>query len=322
MEQTIAFSHLVQRWGCSISEAILESDCNYFSVPEIEGFIGYHLHQGCAIALGDPICPPDQKAALAEAFSKYCQEKGLSIIYFIATESFAKWAIQHVCQTMVEVGEEIVIDPFFDPTQGSQGAKLRNKLHHAQHVGLSVHEYKGQDKALEEAILRVGQSWQQARKGPQIYLSQLNFFDSEHNHRWFYLQGADQKVIGMASLSRLDAYQGWLLKFLMTVPEAPRGSSELLTVSVMETLKQEGCRFVTYGMVPAENLREIVGMEKFGQWVLRLVFKSAKWIFHLGQRKIYWKQFQPRTEKCYLLFSHSIGIKEIFALGKALKIDF
>lgn len=322
MEATPFFADVVHRWGCSISEAVFESSCHYFLIPEIEGFIGYQIWHGCAIVLGDPVCAPDKKAALAEAFSQHCKEQNLSTIYFIASESFSKWALNHVCKIMLEVGEEIIFDPFVDPTVGPRGARLRNKLHHAQHLGLTVREYEAHDPALEKAILEVGKHWRQARKGPQIYLGKLNFFDNRINHRWFYLKDGSHRVVGMALLSRLDAYQGWLLKFLLAIPEAPRGSSELLMVSILEILKQEDCHCLTYGMIPGESLGEMTGLGRMGRWIVRGVFHAAKWFFRLGQRKIYWKKFQPRSERAFLLFSDAIGMKELFALSKALKIDF
>lgn len=322
MEATQPLVDSIHRWGCSISEAVLEFPCHYFSIPEVDGFIGYQICHGCAIILGDPVCAPDNKSVLAQAFSRHCEQNQLSFIYFIASESFSKWAVKHICAIMMEVGEEIIFDPFIDPTVGHRAARLRNYIHHAQHLGLVVKEYLAYDKELEKAILEVGKNWQQARKGPQIYLGHLNFFDNKHNHRWFYLQDGNQKVMGMALLSRLDAYQGWLLKFLITAPEAVRGSSELLMISILEKLKQEDCHYVTYGMIPGERLGETVGLGMVGRWGVQAVFHSAKWIFNLGQRKIYWKKFHPRTEKAFLLFSHGIGIKELRALSKALKIDF
>lgn len=323
LQETLTFENLVHEWGCSISEAVLDSSCNYFHIPEIEGFIGYRIAYGCAVVLGDPICPENQKATLAEAFQAYCQENHMTTMYFIASEKFSTWAINHVSKILIEVGEEIVFDPFIDPTLGHKGAKLRNTIHHAQHLGLTVKEYTSQDLNLEKKILEVGEIWLKARKGPQIYLGHLNFFDNKNNRRWFYLQDASQKIIGMALLSRLNAYEGWLLKFLIVIPDAPRGASELLMTSILDTLRQENCHFITYGMVPIDHLGKIVGLGIFSKQIAKISFQMAKWIFHLNQRKIYWQKFHPQSEKSYLLFSSpTIGTNELRALAHTMKVDF
>jgi lysylphosphatidylglycerol synthetase-like protein (DUF2156 family) len=322
-EETLTLEQCVTKWGGSISEAILESNCQHFSIPEIEGVIGYRLAENCAIILGDPICAEEDKPRLAHAFESYCKENHLSFIYFITSETFAKWAINHSCKILIEVAEEIIFDPSFDSTLGHKGHRLRNRINHAQNSGLSVHEYLTHDEELEKNILNVGKEWLKERHGPQIYLGDLNFFKNKTDRRWFYLQNNKKEIKGMAMLRQLDASQGWLLKFLIVTPDTPRGTSELLMTFLLETLRKEGCRYLTYGMVPADKLGEVIGMNTFMTYLTKVAFKITKWIFHLEQRKLYWQKFHPRDEKVYLLFSSpSIGIKEIKALSLAMKIDF
>lgn len=320
--ETLSNEQMIHRWGSAMSEAILDAECHCFTAPNIDGFIGYLQTKDCAIVIGDPICPADKKPLLAEVFQAYCKDKNLACIYFIASEKFAKWAIDHVSKIMIGVGEEIVFDPFIDPTQGHKAYRLRNKINHTQHIGLSVKEYLTEDTKLEKEILKVGQDWVKARKGPQIYIGDLNFFKNRTDKRWFYLLDEKQNVIGMALLRGLQAHQGWLLKFLIVNPDAPRGASELMMVTILETLRKENCHFITYGMVPADQLGETAGLGKIAVTLAKGGFKAAKWIFHLGQRKNYWLQFHPHAEKSYLLFSSPrIGIKEMRALFHAMKID-
>lgn len=322
-EKISEFEEWVHQWGNSISEAVLDLSCKYFQTPDIEGFIGYRISKNCAVVLGDPICPPEKKPDLALAFQKYCNENNLSCIYFIVSQEFARWAIDHVSKIMIEVGEEIIFDPFLDPTVGHKGYKLRNRIHHAQHLGLTVKEYIPFNQKIESDILNVGNTWVQARTGPQIHLGNLNFFENRSDKRWFYLQDENKTIIGMALLSKLNLHDGWLLKFLITVPDVPRGSSELLMLTILETLRNENCRYITYGMVPADQLGEIKGMGKITAWMAKNAFNMAKWTFNLDQRKVYWHKFLPHTESTYLLFSNPyIGINELKALANTLKTEF
>lgn len=311
----------IHRWGCSASEAILDADCSIFRAPDINGFIGYHQTLGCAIVYGDPICAAEDTYRLAEAFHAYCREKNLNIIYMIASKSFAHWAIQHLCKVMIEVGEELIFDPKFDPTKGHSGYRIRNKLNHIEHLGLECHEYLSEDASIEKAIQEVGQSWQSSRKGPQIYLGHLDFFKNRENRRWFYIKNKE-KIVATALLSRLDASKGWLLKFLITTPRSPRGTSEALMMYIIKTLSQENCPFITLGMVPADHLGEVVGLNKFMTWFAGAFFKIAKWFFRLNRRKEYWLKFRPISQPAYILFSHhQVSVNEIRALMQALKIE-
>lgn len=311
----------IHRWGSSASEAILDSPCHIFRTNDIDGFIGYCVESQCAIIYGDPICAPEEIPRLVEAFHRYCKENNLNMICIIASESFAKWAIQHLSNVMIEIGEEIIFNPRNDPTEGSKGHKLRHKVNHVLHLGLKVHEYTTNDPKLESAIQEMGDAWRKTRRGPQIYLGNLKFFEKRVGRRWFYVKDGD-RILGAALLSKLEARKGWLLKFLIALPKAPAGTSELLMTSVLETLRGENCNFLTYGMVPAEHLGEIIGLGKWSSWLARTVFKMTKWIFKLNQRKMYWKKFHPKTEPTYILFSkQEVGLKEIRAIMKSLKID-
>ncbi len=308
----------LHKWGCSASEALLDAQAEIFKMPNIEGFIGYRLESSCAIVFGVPICPLENRIALAQAFQKYCEENHLNTIYIIAPKDFAEWAIKNVCKIMIEMGEELIFNPqnYNDINHG----KVRQKVTHVLHMGLKVHEYLPHDETVENSIQQVGYAWLKARKGPQISLGPLDFFKSRFDKRWFYVKQGD-RIIGASLLSKLDAKQGWLLKYIITVPEAPRGTSELLMMSMLETLSKENCHYLTYGIVPAKYLREIVGLGHFSTWLARSLFSAIKWIFNLNNRKLYWEKFRPITEPSYVLFSNpSLNLHDIRALIKSLKI--
>lgn len=313
----------IHRWGNSTSELILDTSCKFFSCPEIAGLIGYREINQCAVALGEPICSEENKPVLATAFQNFCVDKQLNYIYFIVSGPFAKWAIENICNIMIDVGEEIIFDPFTDSMRGHKGFKMRNRTQHAKALGLKVKEYLLYDVNVEKSILNVGQEWVQTRRGPQIYLGKLDFFEKRADRRWFYLQDENEKIIGMALLTKLEAYRGWLLKFLITVPNVPRGASELLMISILQTLRSEDCHYLTYGMIAADEMTEITGLNKTTTWIAKKGFNIAKWFFHLDQRKIYWQKFHPKIEKAYLLFGNpSIGTKELRALVGTMKMNF
>lgn len=310
----------IHRWGCAASEAVLDPSFQYFQCPNIQGFIGYRIESDCAVAFGDPICSPENTTRLAQAFRDYCRSKNMHTIYIITSKPFAKWCINNLSTVMIEVGEELIFNPQTNPVLGHNGRKLRNKIHHAQNIGITVQEYSTKDKHIEQGLHQVRTAWLKARRGPQIYLGQLDFFENTKNRRWFYAKKGDA-ILGGILLSRLEARQGWLLKYLVTIPKPPRGTSEILMTSVLDALRNENCQFLTYGMVPAKRLGEISGLGPVSTTIARCAFHIAKWIFRLNQRKIYWKQFQPRTEPSYILFSDSHLVPQVRALMQSLNVN-
>lgn len=311
----------VRKWGGSTTDGILDPTCQIFRIPGMEGLIGYRAENECAIVFGDPVCPEDQTKNLTQAFHEHCAKEHLKIIYLIVSEEFALWLIQNeYCKTMIEYGEELVLDPHEDPRKktGVNASLVRRKVRHALHEGVSVQEYIPFDDRIEKGITLVGEKWLEARKGPQIHFSHVHSFNHREGKRWFYAE-KNGEIVGSVILSRLEKHQGWLLNHLMFTPEAPHGVPELLVVTALEILSQEGCKYVTFGTVPARALGEIIGLGTFFNYLARGVYHIASILYHLNGKKKFWEKFHPESKKAFLAFKNShIGLKEIIALKKAL----
>lgn len=309
----------IRLWGNSTSEVILDTNCLFFQTPGIDGFIGYRLELETAVVFGDPVCAPKNTIALAEAFHEFCRKSGTKIIYMLASEPFALWALSDSCKVMIEVCEELAFNPQEDPTIGHKAHRLRNKVNHTHTLGLEVVEYLDHDPKMEAAIQHAGNLWLEDRKGPQIHLGPLHLFADRTDKRWFYVKDSNNTIVSVALMRKLDAYHGWFLKFLVTIPTAPRGSSELLVLSIIETLRKENCNYLSIGMVPAPQLGIIHGLGRFYKALARNLFSVAKWIFRLEHRKMYWEQFHPTSKRFFIVFSEpSIGIGVLRAILKAL----
>jgi lysylphosphatidylglycerol synthetase-like protein (DUF2156 family) len=306
------------QWGSAGSEVMFDFPCLIFEIPNHLGFIAYRIESGCAIVFGDPICPEDETLHLTEAFHRYCQESKMNIVYIIVSRKFAQWAFSHFCHTMIEVCEELIFDP--EVILSHLSHRLSYRVNHGLKHGLIVHEHFSEDEKIEQAILQVGVQWRRAKKGLQIHLGSLNFFKNRMGKRWFYVTDGE-KVTAMAMLSKIEARGGWLLKFLITSPDAIEYTSELLMITILETLHKENCHFLTYGMVPVESLGEIRGLGCFSAWFARSLFNIVKWIFKLEQRKAYWQRYHPTIEPSYVLFDSHLGLKQLRALMKAFKIN-
>lgn len=304
------------RWGSSGSEAMLDYPCCYFHIPESDGIIAYRVASNTAIVFGDPICPKADIPLITDAFHKYCKEAHLDIIYIIVSENFAKWVSREYCKIAVEVCEELI----FDPSSFKKSKRLNYRLNQALKQGLTVHEYIPYDEKIERAILELGRHWKGTKKGPQLHLGHLNFFEHRSGKRWFYAKEGNE-ITGMAMLCRIDSKDGWLLKFLIKKPSATPFISELLMCEILETLNNENCHFLTDGMVPAASLVNIKGLSKISAWVANFSFKVVKKIFKLDQKKSYWLRYHPKVEPAYVLFNNHIGISGIRALIKVLQTD-
>lgn len=310
----------VRKYGGSASITLLDPSCKIFSIPDIHGVVGYRVESGCAVVFGDPLCEPQDTPHLARAFHHYCENNNWRVVYVTASQTFSKWAINNTCSSLIEAGEELVLDPHHNPRSGIKGRGLRNKVNNSLRAGIIIKEYLGGNEQLERQLEEVGESWLQARHGLQIYLTDVQLFTERLGKRWFYAEHCG-RVVGVLLLNELQARKGWVLHLLMLIPEAPLGTSEQLVVSTLEKLEKEKCHFLTFGIVQAEKLGEIIGLNPLSSWIARMAFVCLKRLFGLDKRRRYWRKFKPTQEHSYLLFSKPrIGLREISSIMRALNV--
>lgn len=292
---------LVRKWGGMNSDGILDLSCKFFLLPEIEGMIGYRVESGHAIVFGEPLCSHTDKAKISKAFQNHCEAQKWGVVYTMVSKSFADWSLENLSCVSVEFGEKFILNPLINPldSPGPNGVLVRKKVRQAHKNKIYIQEYLKPDPSIEAKIEKAAELWLQARKGPQIYLSQIRLFHDKKGKRWFYAQHEDN-IVGLLVLNQIQ--DGWLLNNVMTTKEAPSGTSELLIISALETLGRENCKNVIVGPIPAQYLGEINGVNFLLKACTRFLYQCAKKLFRLEGYETFWKKFQPSTEGCYIVF--------------------
>lgn len=314
----------VHRWGGhTVIESLIDPTCSIFTIPHLEGFVGYRANRGCAVVFGDPVCAPADREHLVNAFHSFCEEDKKNVLYLVASKEFAYTMQETQGSALVPFGEELFLDPRQDPKNlsGKRGISLRGKLRHAQKNGLSVSEYLGAIPEIEQKIQDVASAWLQHRSGPQIYISPLRLFSERFGKRWFYVH-QDGRLFGGLALNYLSN-GGWSLDRVMTVPDAPQGTSELLVVSVMETIAQEGCHFLTVGAINGDRLDYLSGFGKMTTFMTQKIYNGAIKFFNLQGKRKFWEKFYPQSTPAFLVFKKPhIGFYELSGLMRALNVSF
>ncbi len=317
-----ALVDLIRRYGNETTDAVLDPACHYFSIPAIEGIVGYRLHGKYALVFGNPICAPENEKQLTLAFSDYCHQKGFVITYVMVSDSFAKWVSSHFPIVSIAFGKCLWINPQHNPMDntGRHGSLIRRKVKHALKEGTEVSEYTSSDPELEAAMENVGVAWLKSREGPQVHISNIHLFEDRQGKRWFYAS-KEGKVVGVVQLNRLQQKNGWLLNHLMITPDCSHGTPEILVTSALQAVAEEGGEYVTFGACPASHLDSIAGLNPLSASIVRMGYQIARKIFHLDGFGEFWSKFQPDSKETYLLFEKgSISLKGIQSLLRALNI--
>jgi len=310
-------AELVSRWGSSAAISLLDPNCEIFSIPELDGAIGYRSVSGNHVVYGEPVCSPDDYEMLVQAFHTFSQSRNKSVIYLTVCPPFMNWAMGKHCGALIEIGMELYVDPQNDVAEGSKGRIIRKKMNHSEKMGVEAFEYIPYDEAIEKQIYAVTDAWLKNQSGPRAVASQAQPLTPREGKRWFYAM-CRGKMVGTLVMTRLDFHNGWLVYLLMITPDAPNGTSERLIVTAIETLREEGCRFLSFGPSPGAELGEIVGLGRTSSWIARKVFKTGTKYFDVHGAREYWLKFQPKAIPSYFLFSAStLGLREIYGIIRA-----
>lgn len=305
---------VVKRLGNPESTILLHSSCSIFQIPQVDGVIGYHKIGNCVVVIGDPICLPQDVAELTNAFHLHCQEQNLKIVYFLVHHDFAHWAIDNNYFTLIQVGEELSINP----TNFQKYQKLRWKVNQAIKHGVVVNEYKSFDAPVEKQIKMTIDTWQKERHGPQMHLGHINFSDTAAN-RIFYAQKED-RIVGLLLLSPLDRIQGWTVSSYLALLDAPVGTTEHLMCTALDSLSKENCHFLCLGIVSGPKLGEVIGLSSVAKFLANLILKMVRWAFRLDARAMYLNKYHPHARSVFLLSRDKLSLVDLLAIKHLLNV--
>jgi lysylphosphatidylglycerol synthetase-like protein (DUF2156 family) len=311
---------IVRAHGGAVSHGLLDPRCRHFRVPRLEGLIGYRRWRRCAVAIGEPVCAPEDVTKLAESFRDFCRRRGWDTLYAAADARFGAWAIENG-YAAIHFGDTLIVDPRIDPERGPAARHLRQKVNHTRRSGVVVEEYRPaakRDPALEHAMGDAVVAWLRAREGLQIFLGGVRLFADRLGRRWFHARHRD-RIVGVLSMVHLGKRNGSMLNAVMVRPEAPVGTSELLVVSGLAALRREGASFATFGIAPRPSLGRIVGLGARSAWLARTVYRTSVRLFDLDGRSLYWEKYAiaRREESFVLLQPPRLTPGDAFALLRA-----
>lgn len=303
----------VESFGTPISALLFDVSCQFFSIPGVEGFIGYQLFKRHAIVIGNPVCAPQDISQLTRAFHAYAQERDWTILYLLASKSFGNWSVEHgFCQTMIQVGKE----GFVDPTQFQARQKLRWKVNQAIHSGVKIKETQNPSPDLLRQLQGAIRTWLNERNGFQIHLGSFDSLVTDSQKRIFYATHHDT-VVGVLALSPIR--QGWVMSGFLALSHGPVGTSEHLICTAIQQLAEEECTYLCLGVVAGSQMGKMVGIHPLIRSLAHVAFRTIRWLFHLDSREIYFDKFHPSWEPTYLLCSGRLSLGGILALKMVIQ---
>lgn len=259
--------------------------------------VAYAERGGYWVAVGGPLCAPEETQSVANAFRDAANRAGCRVVFFGVTKPLVE---RLQCSSEEETGSsqskavfdslQIGLAGVWNPAQwhdvvrGTE--KLRNRLSKARRSGITVRLLKGEevleDSPMREQLVGIVDAWAAQKSLPSMgFMVTVELFQHCERRRYFVVE-CGARIQGFAVCVPIYGRSGWLLEDMMMLPQSPSGCGEALVDAVMRQLADEGAELVSLGMVALAGLDR--GDRKtrhpFLTGLLRFCGRTMGWLYN------------------------------------------
>ncbi|BCL79253.1 DUF2156 domain-containing protein [Ktedonobacteria bacterium brp13] len=302
--------------------------------------IAYRVINRVAVALGDPLCPPEAIETVTRSFLAFCRAHRWNVAFYQTGPDFL--AIYRALNLHAfKIGEEAMLFPQTFTLKGPALAKVRTRCRHAEREGVQIQWYEGiLPTPMIQQLADVSNAWLERKGGQQT--EETGFSTGKFHELLTNAQRADQiaeltqpfpalpLVTGVALTRSGQACAfvtftpmyggatgeegtgqrwGWALDLMRRTADAPSGAMDLLLVQAMERFRVLGAHQVSLALVALADTRQ----EMAPIW-RRLVDVATRRmaLFETRQTLFRFKQkFDPCWESRYLIASSRLAFPSI-----------
>jgi phosphatidylglycerol lysyltransferase len=251
---------LLRKWGCNYISHLAVHGASSYHWLDSEACVAFTLRGRTALALGDPIGPPQAMKRAVQDFVAYCDKQDwIPAFYQVDDPDLYRDA----GMTLVPVGSEALIHTAEFQLAGKARADLRYAARRSEREGVSISFAPGPEVLSRHAeqLRAVSGRWLQSRRGPELGYS-LGTLAT--------LTDPDI-VVGLAFnvSGTLDAFVSWLpvparnawtLDLMRRRPDSTYGVMEALILKSIEEANRRGIGELSLGMTPRTiATREVSG---------------------------------------------------------------
>jgi phosphatidylglycerol lysyltransferase len=212
----------------------------------------------------------------------------------------------------IRIGEDFIFDTASYAPRGDKGKMVRLARNHALRAGAVVKEYihtNGPDLVLEKKFEEISVRWLKKTNRFKAHILNLSLFEHRELKRYFYAEVGGTPVAFISCLP-IYARDGFLLEDAIREPRAPYGVIELITLAIIDDLKQHGGKMLTFGISPKLDVSALSGPSRVvanvGMWFANNAFNLHK-LYHFRK-----KFHTPAAEPSYLLkYPMGLGLLDL-----------
>ncbi len=296
----------------------LNEGTHRYADPRFDGYIAYRLAgRRHAIQLCGPVAPASDRRPLLCSFLGWAAAERRRVTAVQLTRDDAELYAERGF-TINQLGASYGVDLTRFTLRGTRFMRLRNKVKRARRSGVTVREWEWgeqQDATGRRSLAEIDRAW---LRGKGRLAKELAFMVGERGgpgareRRLFVASGGERPIAYVTYSPCFGERPGWLYDLTRRRPDAPAGTIELLFLTALERVADEGCGWLHLGLTPMTQLdrrHELPGRSSAATgWVLRLVARHGELIYPARSQEQFKLKWAPHAiEPEYIGFAPRVS---------------
>ncbi len=294
---------------------------SYFFSPSRRCFIAYSVGANFAIALADPVGPPEEIAETISGFKRFCEDNGWGVAFYQTPPDFLP-VYRSLGLKKLKIGDAAIVDLTSFTLEGRARKRLRARVKQLEKEGVRMKYYAAPaSDALLKQLREVSDDWLRL---------------PGRRERAFSLGRFDPAYLRSTPIATAEDAGGRVLAFVNVIPsyhlgeatidlmrhraDAPNGVMDYLFVKLLLRDRDEGYTRFNFGLAPMSGFREREEASAMERAVYQF-FQRLRFLFGFGGLKAYKAKFASSWEPRYVIYRHALDLPKVgIALGKVSKL--
>ena len=306
----------------SLAYSCLQPRLDYFQNGG-PGLIAYRRSLGVSVALGDPLCTPEEIGELADAFLKERRGAAFAQISSRTAETLRKMGMY-----VTPMGVECEIDVQSFDIRGRKKQDLRHYRNKAIEGGVVVRE-EPDTSAIRESLSPISDAWRKTKtvKAREIeFLARPFSLTPEPDVRLFlgYVDEKPSAFVLFDPIYNQGECEGYSAAILRSHPTAPEGALDYIVMQAIEQFRQEGIGRLSLGLSPCYLVNDLARTYGSGArpllWAFSTLYSRGRVIYNCKSLSFHKKRYRPKEIPVYAASRGPVGLWAMLATLRACRV--
>lgn len=290
--------------------ALLDDKAYWFSPGG--SVVPYVVVDRVAVAMGDPIGPSEDKAASIGAWVQFCRGNDWRPAFYEIYEPHLE-AHRAAGLQVLRIAHEATVDVQSFTLAGGDNKGLRSTINGARKHGLSarLHEPPLSDELLG-SLRGLSDEWLASMHGGEKTFSLGAFEDDTIRNGAIMAVYEEERLVAFANIVSCYHSNESTIDLMRRVHDSPKGTMELLFVTLFEWAKEQGFVLFNLGPSPFSGVGEH-SEDPATEKAIHFIYEHIDQFYNFKGLHAFKEKFHPQWRPLYLSYDGTSGLPLVAA---------